>query len=61
MRTTRAIRDPLTLSPFEFGDEEDFAAVADWLVIGCFVDLAVDGDVGYVPRNTTRASTAFTP
>jgi hypothetical protein len=35
------------LTPFEFGDEEDFAAFADRLEIGGFVDGAVDGDGGF--------------
>jgi len=33
--------------PFEFGDEEDFAAFADRLEIGGLVDGAVDGDGGF--------------
>ena len=37
---------PSVLSAFEFGDEEDFAAFADRLEIGDFMDCAVDGDGG---------------
>src|SRR6201987_3713714 len=35
------------LAPFEFGDEENFAAFADRLEIGGFVDRAIDRDGGF--------------
>src|SRR5215469_982089 len=46
----RASAKPWTrppLSPFEFGDEEDFTAFADRLEIGGLVDRAVDRDGGF--------------
>ena len=36
------------LTAFEFWDEEDFGAGADRLEIGGLVDLAVDGDGGFL-------------
>jgi hypothetical protein len=36
------------LSPFELGDQEELGARADRLEIGGFVDLAVDGDGGFL-------------
>ena len=37
-----------TLSPLEFGDEEDLAAFADRLEIGGLMQRAVDGDGGFL-------------
>src|ERR1700737_450785 len=45
-RETEA-REGARLTPLEFGDEEDFAAVADRLEIGGLVDRAVDRDGGF--------------
>jgi hypothetical protein len=41
------------------GDEEDFAAGADRLEIGGFVDLAVDRDGGFFFEMVAEAGLAF--
>src|SRR5215469_17146740 len=43
------------LSAFEFGDEEDFATLADRLEIGGLVEGAVDRDGGFLFQMLTEA------